>query len=117
MKNYLLLLSILTFFTTQAQLSNKHWLPPLHSRDETAIQDHYIYISTAEVTPFQVVVTTGNGVPIAGSPFTISQTTPVVVTVGNGQPTSMFLDISDVNTVQSDTRFNFRRYKRFLCKF
>ena len=117
MKNYLLLLSILTFFTTQAQLSNKHWLPPLHSRDETAIQDHYIYISTAEVTPFQVVVTTGNGVPIAGSPFTISQTTPVVVTVGNGQPTSMFLDISDVNTVQSDKGLILEGTKDFYVSF
>ena len=117
MKNYLLLLSFFTFFISQAQLSNKHWLPPLHSRDETAIQDHYIYISTAEVTPFQVVVTTGNGVPIAGSPFTISQTTPVVVTVGNGQPTSMFLDISDVNTVQSDKGLILEGTKDFYVSF
>ena len=117
MKNYLLLLSFFTFFISQAQLSNKHWLPPLHSRDETAIQDHYIYISTAEVTPFQVVVTTGNGVPIAGSPFTISQTTPVVVTVGNGQPTSMFLDISDVNTVQSDKGLIIEGTKDFYVSF
>ena len=89
----------------------------MHSRDETAIQDHYIYISTAEVTPFQVVVTTGNGVPIAGSPFTISQTTPVVVTVGNGQPTSMFLDISDVNTVQSDKGLILEGTKDFYVSF
>ena len=102
MKNYLLILSFFTFFTSQAQLSNKHWLPPLHSRDDSAIQDHYLYISTAEPTPFQVIVTTGNGVPITGSPFTISQTAPAVVNVGNGQPTNMFLDINDVNIVKSD---------------
>lgn len=117
MKNYLLILSFFTFFISQAQLSNKHWLPPLHSRDDTAIQDHYIYISTAEVTPFQVIVTTGNGVPIPGSPFTISQTAPAVVNVGNGQPTSMFLDISDVNSVQSDKGLILEGTKDFYVSF
>jgi gliding motility-associated-like protein len=117
MKNYLLLLSFFTFFTSQAQLSNKHWLPPLHSRDDSAIQDHYIYISTAETTPFQVNVTTGNGLPISGSPFTISQTNPVVVNVGNGQPTSMFLDINDVNIVQSDKGLILEGTKDFYVSF
>lgn len=117
MKNYLLIVSFFTFFISQAQLSNKHWLPPLHSRDDSAIQDHYIYISTAEATPFQVVVTTGNGVPISGSPFTISQTTPVVVNVGNGQPTSMFLDVSDVNSVQSDKGLILEGPKDFYVSF
>lgn len=102
MKNYLLFLTFFTFFTGQAQLSSKHWLPPLHSRDETAIQDHYVYISTAEITPFQVTVTTGDGLPILGSPFTISQTSPAVITIEVGQPSSMFLDVSDVNIVKSN---------------
>jgi len=117
MKNYLLILSFFTFFISQAQLSNKHWLPPLHSRDDSAIQDHYIYISTAEVTPFQVIVTTGNGAPISGSPFTISQTAPAVVNVGNGQPTSMFLDISDVNSIQSDKGLILEGTKDFYVSF
>jgi len=117
MKRIYLLLTFLTFFTNHAQLSNKHWLPPLHSRDESAIQDHYIYISTAEVAPFQVTVTTGNGVPIAGSPFTISQTNPAIVNVGNGQPTSMFLDISDVNIVQSDKGLILEATEDFYVSF
>ena len=117
MKNYLLILSLFAFFTSQAQLSNKHWLPPLHSRDETAIEDHYLYISTAETTPFQVTVTTGNGTPFPGSPFTISQTNPVVVTVGNGQPTSMFLDISDINIVKNDKGLILEGTKDFYVSF
>ena len=117
MKNYLLFLSFFTFFISQAQLSSKHWLPPLHSRDETAIQDHYIYISTAEITPFQVTVTTGDGTPITGSPFTLSQATPVVITVGNGQPSSMFLDISDVNIVNSDKGLILEGPKDFYVSF
>ena len=99
MKKIYILLTVLTFFTSNAQLSNKHWLPPLHSRDDTAIENHYLYISTPETVPFQVTVTTGNGTPITGSPFTISQATPAVVSVGLGQPTQMFLDLSDVNIV------------------
>lgn len=102
MKNYLLLLSILTFFTTQAQLSSKHWLPPLHSRDDSAIMQQYVYLSTAITTPFQVNITTGDGTPITGSPFTLSNNTPLEIFVGSGQPTSMFLDITDVNIVKND---------------
>lgn len=117
MKKLILLIPFFIFFSSQAQLSNKHWLPPLHSRDDTAIQDHYIYISTAETTPFQVNVTTGNGTPITGSPFTISQTNPAVVTVGNGQPTTMFLDVTDVNTVQSDKGLILEGPKDFYVSF
>ena len=117
MKKILCFLLLFTFITNQAQLSNKHWLPPLHSRDASAIDDHYLYLSTPEVTPFQVVVTTGNGTPIAGSPFTISQSTPVIVTVGIGQPTQMFLDLNDVNIVKSDKGIILQGPKDFYVSF
>ncbi len=117
MKKTFLLLTLLTFLISHAQLSNKHWLPPLHSRDQTAIQDHHIYISTAETIPFQVSVTTGNGTPITGSPFTISQTSPAVVTIGNGQPTEMFLDVNDVNVVQNDKGLILEATKDFYVSF
>ena len=117
MKKINLLLAFLTFFTNHAQLSNKHWLPPLHSRDATAIENHYLYISTPETVPFQVTVTTGNGTPIAGSPFTISQTTPVVVSVGSGQPTNMFLSLIDVNIVKNDKGLILEGPKDFYVSF
>ncbi|NHM00492.1 T9SS type B sorting domain-containing protein [Flavobacterium difficile] len=117
MKNYLFLLSFLTFFISQAQLSNKHWLPPLHTRESSAIEDHYIYISTAEATPFQVNVTTGNGTPIVGSPFTISQSAPAMILIGNGQPSQMFLDVSDVNVVKSDKGLILEGAKDFYVSF
>lgn len=85
-------------------MSSKHWLPPLHANetsDTNLIQQHYIYLSTPEPTPFTVSVTTGNGTPIAGSPFTISQGNPVKIGIGSGQPSSMFLDRSDVGHVVS----------------
>jgi len=110
---------ILLFFCNIifAQLSNKHWIPPLHSRDGSAIQDHYIYISTPEATPFLVNVTTGDGTPIQGSPFSVSQSNPTVIEIGFGQPTSMFLDISDVNVVNSDKGLILQGTKDFYVSF
>jgi len=117
MKKIYILLAFLTFFTNYAQLSNKHWLPPLHSRDATNIENHYLYISTPETIPFQVTVTTGNGVPITGSPFTISQATPVVVSVGTGQPTNMFLSLIDVNIIKNDKGLILEGPKDFYVSF
>jgi len=117
MKNIYILLTFFAFYASNAQLSNKHWLPPVHSRDNTAIENHYLYISTPETVPFQVTVTTGNGVPITGSPFTISQSTPVVVSVGSGQPTDMFLDVADVNIVKNDKGLILQGAKDFYVSF
>ena len=117
MKKLFIFLAFFTFFINYAQLSNKHWLPPLHTRDASAIENHYLYISTPETVPFQVTVTTGNGTPIAGSPFTISQSAPVVVPIGLGQPTEMFLDISDVNIVKNDKGIILEGPKDFYVSF
>lgn len=117
MKNLYILLTVFAFFTSNAQLSNKHWLPPLHSRDATAISDQYIYMSTNETVPFQVTATDGNGIPYAGSPFTISAASPASFTVGTGQPTKMFLNLSDVNTVVSGKGVMLQGTKDFYVSF
>lgn len=100
MKKFILL--FLFFNLSLGQLSNKHWLPPLHSRDNTAVSQQIIYISTLETIPFQITVKYADGTAVAGSPFSLSLSTPVEVSVGSGQPSKMFLSVSDVNTVQSD---------------
>ena len=117
MKKIYLLLAFLTFFTNHAQLSNKHWLPPLHSRDASAISDQYVYMSTNETVPFQVTATDGNGIPYAGSPFTISAASPASFTIGTGQPTNMFLNLSDVNTVVSGKGIILQGTKDFYVSF
>lgn len=94
MKKLLLLTILLINFISYSQLSNKHWLPPLHAnedQDTNLIQDHYVYLSTPEPTPFLVTITDGVGIPINGSPFTISQGNPIRVLIGNSQPSIMFL--------------------------
>lgn len=105
MKN-LLLVGILFFVSlcSYSQLSNKHWLPPLHAnqdQDSNLINGHYIYLSTPEPTPFEVTITDGGGT-IIGSPITISQNNPARVLIGNQQPSVMFLNKSDVGSVVSN---------------
>ena len=110
---FLLLSSIIAF----SQLSNKHWIPPLHSRTNDQIADQYAYLSTAEVIPFLVTVTDGSGIPYPNSPFSLSATTPVVITIGNGQPSKMFLSLNDVNTVVSDKGIILEGTKDFYVSF
>ena len=99
------------------QLSNKHWLPPLHSRDGSVVNDHYLYLSTPNPTPFAVTVKSGNGTPIPGSPFTISQGNPQTINIGNGQPSLMFLNQIDVNVVKSDKGLILEASKDFYATF
>ena len=104
MKRFLLFTILLISNLAVSQLSNKHWIPPLHANetsDPGLILDHHLYLSTPEPTPFQVTVTDGDLNPVAGSPFTISQGNPVKVTIGQGQPSVMFLDRVDVGSVVS----------------
>lgn len=110
---FLLLSSIISF----SQLSNKHWIPPLHSRTSSNISDQYAYLSTAETTPFLVTVTDGSGAPFSGSPFLLSATSPQIIPIGNGQPTKMFLDLSDVNVVLSDKGIILEGSKDFYVSF
>lgn len=99
------------------QLSKKHWLPPLHARDATSVNDHYLYLSTPEETPFTVKVTTGNGTQIQGSPFTISKGNPQTISIGNTQPSNMFLSASNVNVVTSNYGLIAEGSKDFYATF
>lgn len=118
MKNYLLLLlSFFTFFISQAQLSNKHWLPPIHARQQSIVEDHHIYISTAETTAFLVTVTYGNGQPVNGSPFLIDQATPKIIQIGAAQPSKMFVATNDLNVVESDKGLILEGPKDFYVSF
>ena len=99
MKKLTLLFILLSSLMSFSQLSNKHWIPPLHCRVASNISEQYIYMSTNETTPFQVKATDGAGVEYTGSPFTISASAPKFFYVGTGQGTTskMFLNLSDVN--------------------
>ena len=82
MKKLTLLFILLSSLISFSQLSNKHWIPPLHCRVASNISEQYIYMSTNETTPFQVKATDGAGVEYIGSPFTISASAPKFFYVG-----------------------------------
>ena len=97
MKKFLIIITFLSLSSNVfAQLSNRHWIPPLHARQANLVEDHYLYLSTPIETPFEVTVTTGDGNAIQGSPFTISKGNPVSVLIGDTQPSSMFVNINEV---------------------
>jgi hypothetical protein len=86
-----------------AQLDTIHYFPPLHSRLNNQVQDHYLHLSTPISTPFTVNVTDGSGNLVTTQ--TISQGNPVIYQVGVGQTlnnSKLFVDRSNVYTVLND---------------
>jgi gliding motility-associated-like protein len=117
MSKKILFILLLISSVNYAQLSNKHWIPPLHARDGNVVNEHYIYLSTPYETPFEVTVTNGSGTPVFGSPFTISQSNPRRIFIGNTQPSLMFLEISDVNIVKRSKGLILEASKEFYVSF
>lgn len=116
---FLRILYILFLFSNlcYSQLSNKHWIPPLHCRDASSVSDHYLYLSTQETTPFQVNITDGAGNRIGGSPITISDGNPVTVNIGFGQNSRMFVGQENVNIVLRDKGIILEGTKDFYVSF
>jgi gliding motility-associated-like protein len=117
MKKTLLFFFVFISISCFAQLSNKHWIPPLHSRTASQISDHYIYLSTAEANPFLVYATDGAGNPYIGSPYPLSASNPVIIPIGIVQPSKMFLSLDDVNIVVSDKGILLDGSKEFYASF
>jgi gliding motility-associated-like protein len=78
-----------------AQLDTLHWIPPLHSRDNAQIEDHYLYLSTPIQEPVTVTIADGSGNAFPGSPFTIENGSPLDVSIGNGQTSGSKLMVSN----------------------
>jgi gliding motility-associated-like protein len=118
MKNFFIQLFFILFLNLgYSQLSNKHWIPPLHCRDASSVADHYLYLSTQETTPFQVRVTDGAGNPIGSSPYTLSAASPITIDLGFGQGTKMFVGVENVNIVLSNSGIILEGTKDFYASF
>lgn len=116
LKKFILFFIIFSTYS-YSQLSDKHWIPPLHARVANVVGDHFLYLSTPHSTPFDVTVTDGSGTPIAGSPFTLSQSAPVRIMIGNSLPSKMFLDVNDINVVNNDKGLILEASKEFYASF
>ena len=118
MKRVCILLLFLLPFLGYAQFSKKHWIPPFHGRGSNVqVEDHYIYLSTSETTPFSVTAKDGAGNPYIGSPYILSASNPIIIQIGTGQPSKMFLNLNDVNTVVSDKGVILEGTKNFYASF
>jgi gliding motility-associated-like protein len=112
-----LIISLLFTNLLFSQLSNKHWLPPLHGRVNSDVSDHYLYLSTPEPIAFNVTIKRGDGTLLPGSPFSISQGNPVTIAIGNSQPSDMFVTLSDVNIVTNSGGLVLEATKDFYATF
>lgn len=102
-------------FDLFAQLDSIHYCPPIHSRQNGQISDHYIYLSTPVVTPFEVTIENGAGTVIATA--TISKDDPADVYLGSGQVpgTVLFVPRDSVGLVLRGSGFKAYADAPFYC--
>ncbi|MCP4122386.1 MAG: DUF11 domain-containing protein, partial [Bacteroidetes bacterium] len=118
------LLSIINFFlvinslTCFAQLDTIHYMPPFKPTEfsNVTIVESEVVLSTPSATPISVVITTGNGTPIAGSPFTLSYGSPRVIDLG-GNPNSIVLDNSQAGVVLANKGLIMTSNDKFIATF
>lgn len=111
----LVLISLFVSFQITAQLDFTHWLPPMHSRDDAQITDHYLYLSTPHPDPFVVTLTDGAGTVLATP--TISAGVPFIYTIAPDDPSVVMIENADLNTVLTDKGIIAAADERFYCNF
>ncbi len=91
----------------QAQLSDLHYLPPLkQGQNNGAIQQQAVYLSTPETTSFTVNVYQGtNATPITS--FTISNTTPAIYNLANGDNNVTLVNNANTGVVLTNSGLRF----------
>ncbi len=107
MKQLFFLLALLSVGFAHAQLSDLHYLPPLRQgANNAAIRDQAIYLSTPETTAFTVNAYRGtNTTPLAT--FSISNTTPVVYTLADGNNNITLVDDNNTGVVLTNSGLRF----------
>jgi len=110
----LIFISIKPIFS---QLDSVHWLSPLHARDNSQIGKHYIYLSTPEVTPFNVTIKDGSGKTLGVK--TISNVMSDTIYIGNGQSpaTKMMVPKDSLNTILKNKGYKLIAPKPFYANF
>ncbi len=102
-RNLLIVFAILSFSNNiHAQLSTKHYIPPLTSGPNNANpQDQWIYISTSNNSQVPYTVTpVGN--PANEINGTVSNTTPQVESIGNGYDTQLFVNSDESSLIKNN---------------
>ncbi|SIS88925.1 gliding motility-associated C-terminal domain-containing protein [Zobellia uliginosa] len=107
LKVLLFFLTVFNAFLGFSQLSDLHYLPPLkQGRNNQAIQQQAIYLSTPEPTSFTVNAYRGtSGTPIAT--FNINNVSPAVYTLSNGDNNITLVDNNHTGVVLDDAGLRF----------
>lgn len=107
MKQLSCFLLILCANFVSAQLSDLHYLPPLRQgQNNGAIQQQAIYLSTPETTAFTVNVYQGTN-PTAVTSFSISNTTPAIYNLGNGNNNVTLVNDTNTGVVLTNSGLRF----------
>ncbi|MEO1011579.1 MAG: DUF11 domain-containing protein [Bacteroidota bacterium] len=118
-RNLLLFCGLGLALSTNAQLSDLHYLPPLkQGGDDQAIEEQAVYLSTPETSSFTVNAYRGtNATPVAT--FSISNTSPAVYNLADGDNNITL--VTNVNTgivlTNSGLRFEAPGGNRFYVNY
>ena len=107
LKFFILTLLLLCSYLGFSQLSDLHYLPPLkQGRNNQAVEQQAIYLSTPEPTTFTVNVYRGtSNTPITS--FNISNTNPAVYNLPNGDNNITLVDNNHTGIVLNDAGLRF----------
>ncbi len=108
-KNYLLSLLGFLFFVSNihAQLSDIHYLPPLKQvSNNVAIKEQAFYLSTPEITPFNVLVYTGTN-PVPVTVIGVSNATPQLYDIPDGDNDISLVTDANTGIVLSNSGLRF----------
>lgn len=107
LKSISIFLILFAFNQVQAQLSDLHYLPPLkQGKNNEAVKQQAVYLSTPEPTTFVVNVYRGtSATPVAT--FNISNTSPAVYTLPNGDNNITLVNNANTGVVLTNSGLRF----------
>ncbi len=101
--------------STWGQLDSVFYISPLNCNIYTSNAKQFLYLSTPEISPFQVIIRDGAGTILAMP--TISKTSPFQYAFGTGDNTKMMVNTDWLNNVISDKGVKVTGSKKFFCDF
>lgn len=104
MKKVLHFCLLLITFSSFAQLSKTHYIPPIScSNNQLSItEEQYLYISCPNTTPINFKIIQFGSTTITG---TVSRNNPYIMNIGTGNQTQFVIDRNNANSVISNKGF------------
>lgn len=100
-------------FSVLAQLDSIHYMPPMHARVDWGPQ--FLYLTTPEVNPFRVTITSGTGTVIGNA--IISNTQPYTFSIGNTNDTYTLVTEANLHKALREKGIVIEGGKKFYAYF